>query len=395
MSDAASPRVEIIHPDFRAILRPDTRIEPIAQGLKFTEGPAWFDQGQCLIFSDIPGDTMYRWTAGAGHEVFRRPSRNANGNTVDLQGRLLTCEHGSRQLTRTEPDGSVTVLAATFGRRRLNSPNDVIVQRDGTIWFTDPPYGINPKLSEQPHNYVFRLDPGATEPVAVAADFSRPNGLCFSPDERWLYVADSDTSIHHVRRFAVGPDKALAGGEVFVTIDPGLPDGIRVDADGRLFSTAADGVHVFSPRRTARQAAHPPDRRQLPVRRPRPRDALHRRHQHRLGRPPGRAGRALARPAAWPSRGDAEWNCGLGGCTPRSPYSGLKGRQDFAGGVSPRTNMSLIISQPWKGGRNDEPDAPTRQTQSPPFCRPSGASCKKSRLPGAYAPGKIRRTLRG
>jgi gluconolactonase len=150
-------------------------------------------------------------------------------------------------VTRTERDGGITVLADSHGGRKLNSPNDVAVRSDGTVWFTDPPYGIGPEEVEQSANYVFRLDPGAPEPAPVAGDFSMPNGLAFSPDETTLYVADSDTSIHHIRRFRVTEKGEIAGGEVFVTVDPGIPDGIRVDAAGRLYSTAGDGVHVFGP----------------------------------------------------------------------------------------------------------------------------------------------------
>lgn len=248
MTNAGQPvGIEVLHEGFREVLRPDSAMECVAEGLRFTEGPAWFAEGQFLLFSDIPGDTIYRWAPGRAHDVWRRPSRHANGNTVDLQGRLITCEHGSRTLTRTEPAGTEVTLAATYGGKRLNSPNDAVVKRDGTIWFTDPPYGIKPSMSEQSANYVFRLDEGAAEPVPVADDFSRPNGLCFSPDETLLYVADSDTAIHHIRVFRVRPDNTLEGGEVFATIDPGLPDGMRVDTQGRLYSTSAEGIHVLSP----------------------------------------------------------------------------------------------------------------------------------------------------
>jgi len=239
--------VEIIDESMREILHDETSLRCVAEGMKFTEGPAWFADGEFLLFSDIPGDTIYRRREGGRAEVWRRPSRNANGNTVDLQGRLITCEHGSRTLTRTESDGSVVTLAATYKGKKLNSPNDAVVKSDGTIWFTDPPYGINPKRSEQPANYVFRLDEGAAEPVAVTADLSRPNGLCFSPDEELLYIADSDTKLHHIRRFRVLADSTLEGGEVFVTIENGVPDGIRVDSEGRLYSTSAEGVCVYSP----------------------------------------------------------------------------------------------------------------------------------------------------
>jgi gluconolactonase len=188
---------------------------------------------------------MYRWRPGEGHTVWRKPSHHANGNTVDREGRLLTCEHGSRRVTRTERDGSVTVLAESYRGRKLNSPNDVVVKSDGSIWFTDPPYGIEPGEREQPANFVFRLPGAGEEPVALIDDFSRPNGLCFSPEEELLYVADSDHEIHHVRRFRVRGDGGLEGGEVFATIEPGIPDGMRVDAAGRLYVSAKDGVQVF------------------------------------------------------------------------------------------------------------------------------------------------------
>jgi gluconolactonase len=245
----STPGIEAVAPWFAEVARPDAEVRLVADGFQFTEGPVWIDPGNgpCLLFSDIPGDTIYRWTESEGHGVWRKPSHNANGNTVDLEGRLVTCEHGSRTVTRTGRDGSVATLASSFDGKRLNSPNDVVVKRDGTIWFTDPPYGIKPEEIEQPASYVFRLDPGAEEPVPVADDFSRPNGLCFSPDEKLLYVDDSDTEIHHIRRFRVHEDNTLEGGEVFVTVTPGVPDGMRVDEAGRLYSTAGDGIHVFMP----------------------------------------------------------------------------------------------------------------------------------------------------
>ena len=244
---ALHPNVEIIDRAFEPILSPDTTVRRIATGFEFTEGPAWLARGSFLLFSDIPADTIYRWTESEGHTVWRRPSHQANGNTVDTEGRLVTCEHGSRSVTRTEDDGAITTLVSTHQGKKLNSPNDLVVARDGAIWFTDPPYGIGPEQAEQPANYVFRLDPGAAEPVPVADDFSRPNGLCFSPDHKFLYIADSDPEVHHIRRFRVRSDGTLTAGEVFVSIDPGIPDGIRTDRSGRLYSTAADGVHVFSP----------------------------------------------------------------------------------------------------------------------------------------------------
>jgi gluconolactonase len=244
---AQDAAVEILHQAMRQVVAPGESVHLLADSFQFTEGPVWLPQdGGLLIFSDIPADTLYRWTEAGDAEVFRRPSHNANGNAVDREGRLVTCEHGSRTVTRTGADGTVETIASTYQGKRLNSPNDVVVKRDGTIWFTDPPYGIKEIQREQPANYVFRLDPGAAEPVQVADDFSRPNGLCFSPDERFLYVADSNAKESVVRRFRVTAQNTLADGEVFAKIQPPAPDGIRADADGRLYVTAGDGVHVFA-----------------------------------------------------------------------------------------------------------------------------------------------------
>jgi len=230
---------------FRAILRPDSKLQKLAGDFKFTEGPVWVAKEGHLLFSDIPANRIYRWSPKEGLSVWREPTGNTNGNTLDRQGRLISCEHSNRRVTRTEADGRITVLADSFGGKRLNSPNDVVVKSDGTIWFTDPPYGIKPEQIEQPHNYVFRLDPdGKLTPVAD--DFDRPNGLCFSPDESLLYIADSSAR-HHVRVFRVTPDNTLAEGRLFATIEPGAPDGMRVDIAGRLYSTAGDGVHVYAP----------------------------------------------------------------------------------------------------------------------------------------------------
>lgn len=252
-ADAPVSREEVLdtRPDARTPLFAElvgtNRLRRLASGFRFTEGPTWYARANCLIFSDIPTDTLYAWTATGGVRVWRQPSRNANGNTTDAAGNLITCEHGSRRVTRTESDGRVTVLAERFNGKRLNSPNDAAVDADGSIWFTDPPYGIKPAESEQPANYVFRLAPDGTL-TAVATDFDRPNGICFAHAPPTLYVADSGRP-HHVRRFAVRADGSLTGGEVFAVIDPGVPDGIRADAYGRLFVTAADGVWVFAPER--------------------------------------------------------------------------------------------------------------------------------------------------
>jgi len=248
-SPAAEPaaRVEIVDDAFKAVADSGAEVRQIATDLKFTEGPTWYAAGKCLLFSDIPADRIYKWTEQGGLAVWREPSHQSNGNTTDNQGRLVTCEHATRRVTRTAADGTVEVLCDSYKGKPLNSPNDVAVRRDGTIWFTDPPYGLKGRKQEQPACYVFRLDPGAKEPVAVADDFTRPNGIAFSPDQTHLYVANSDGKASHVRRFRVNDDKTLAGGEVFCKIRPGAPDGIRCDSGGRLYASVGDGVQVFSP----------------------------------------------------------------------------------------------------------------------------------------------------
>lgn len=227
----------------------DATLDRVVTGMKFTEGPVWVtpkEGGAYLVFSDIPNSTIHKWSAEEGVSELRKPSNQTNGNTTDREGRLISCEHQGRRVVRTEADGTLTVLADVYDGNKLNSPNDAAVKSDGTIWFTDPPYGVDRKLVEQAHNYVFRLDPGTKRLVAVVADFDMPNGICFSPDEKTLYVADSGRP-HHIRAFRVGEDNKLSGGEVFAVIDQGVPDGIRCDAEGRVWSSSGDGVQVFSP----------------------------------------------------------------------------------------------------------------------------------------------------
>jgi gluconolactonase len=210
------------------------------------------------MFSDIPNNRMMRWTPDGTLSVFRAPSNFSNGNTRDREGRLVTCHHGSRSVTRTEHDGSITVLADSFGGRRLNSPNDVVVRSDGTIWFTDPTYGIRTNYEgdaaepEQETRNVYRLDPATGEISIAVDDFIQPNGLAFSPDESVLYVADSGSHPGKeppavIRAFDVGEDGRLGGDRVFARIDTGIPDGFRVDTEGRVWSSARDGVHCFAP----------------------------------------------------------------------------------------------------------------------------------------------------
>ncbi len=231
---------------FRDILAPDSRLTKLAGDFQFTEGPVWVPEGNYLLFSDIPANRICRWSKADGVSVWREPSGHANGNTLDRQGRLITGEHSARRLSRTEKDGTVIALASQFGWKRLNSPNDVVVKSDGTIWFTDPPYGIKPDMQEQPGQYVFRLDPNGALTV-LADDFDKPNGLCFSPDESLIYIADSSLDRHHVRVFRVTPQNTLADGRLFATVVPGVPDGMRMDTAGRLYCTAGDGVQVYAP----------------------------------------------------------------------------------------------------------------------------------------------------
>jgi len=241
---------------FRDLTLPTVKLEKLYSGVLWAEGPVWFADGQFLLFSDIPNNRLLRYVEGGGVSLFRSPSRFSNGNTRDTSGRLVTCEHGSRSVTRTEIDGSITVIADRYDGKRLNSPNDVVVSQDGAVWFSDPPYGIlsdyegGKTPSEQKGNYVYRVDP-VTGKVAIAADdFDKPNGLAFSPDESILYIADSGASHrengpHQVRQFRV-KDGKLSGGEVFADIQPGVPDGLRVDTEGNLWISCGDGILCYS-----------------------------------------------------------------------------------------------------------------------------------------------------
>ncbi|HYG77972.1 MAG TPA: SMP-30/gluconolactonase/LRE family protein [Planctomycetota bacterium] len=233
--------------EFAKIVAKDAKVEKLASGMKFLEGPVWIQAEKMVVYSDIPNNTLVKWSAKDGPGVFRNPSNNSNGTYLNSEGLLLCCEHSSRRVTRTERDGSITVLADSYDGKKLNSPNDLAVKSDGTIWFTDPPYGI-PKTEkqEQPKNFVFRLDPKTKVLKALVDDFDRPNGICFSPDEKKLYVADSGKP-RHIRVFDVNDDGTVANGKVFCAIDKGAPDGIRCDTEGRLYSSSAEGVQIFKP----------------------------------------------------------------------------------------------------------------------------------------------------
>ncbi|GGD73012.1 gluconolactonase [Rhizobium sp. BK226] len=249
---------EIHDPRFRQLIVTSAGLDELYSGCRWAEGPVWFNDANQLLWSDIPNQRMLRWTPESGISVYRQPSNFTNGHTRDRQGRLISCEHGTRRVTRTEVDGSITVLADRFEGARLNSPNDVVVKSDGSIWFTDPTYGIMSDyegyraVPEQPTRNVYRLDPATGALSAVVTDFTQPNGLAFSPDETILYVADSAASHdenlpRHIRAFDVVDGASLANGRVFCQIDTGIPDGIRTDMNGNLWSSAADGVHCFDP----------------------------------------------------------------------------------------------------------------------------------------------------
>lgn len=238
---------------FRACVPDGAKLTKLAGDLQFTEGPVWLKASRTLVFSDIPANEMKQWTAAGGVTTYRKPSHNANGNIVDRTGRLLTCEHSGRRVAVQERDGTVRTLIDSFEGKRLNSPNDAVVRSDGTVWFTDPEYGLktDPQTKkrldkEQPGNFVYRHDPKTGKTTAVVKDFVQPNGLAFSPDEKKLYIADSGTP-KHIRVFTVQADGSLSGGEIFCKLDQGTPDGIRVDQQGRVWSSAGDGVHIYAP----------------------------------------------------------------------------------------------------------------------------------------------------
>jgi gluconolactonase len=251
---------ELIHPSFASLVLPNVHVDVLWTGGRWLEGPCYVPASRCLLFSDIPNDRVMRWDEPSGAvSVFQSPAGYQNGRALDRAGRVVFCEHGGRRVARTEHDGLVTVIASHYRGALLNSPNDVVVRSDGSVWFTDPTYGIDCDYeghaapSQQEGSFVYRVDPVSGAVEAVATDFLKPNGLAFSPDERTLYVADSGASHQpdgprHIRTLAVADDgRSLRDEGVLAVSDAGIFDGFRIDREGNLWIGAGDGVHCLSP----------------------------------------------------------------------------------------------------------------------------------------------------
>jgi gluconolactonase len=254
------PAIEIVEPTFAKYRIFNASVERLVSDCRWCEGPVWFGDGRYLLWSDIPNNRILKWEEETGVvSVFRRPSAHSNGNTRDRQGRLVTCEHAGRRVTRTEYDGSITVILDRFEGKPLNSPNDVVVKSDNSIWFTDPPFGITGNYegyaaAQELPQHVYRVDAVTGRASVVADDLAGPNGLAFSPDERKLYIVESRGEPNRrIRAFDVVDGVRLSNGQVFVDAGPGTPDGFRCDVDGNLWcgwgmgSKELDGVTIFSP----------------------------------------------------------------------------------------------------------------------------------------------------
>ena len=268
--------VEVVDPRFAKYKVNNAAVERLYTGARWAEGPVWFGDGRYLVFSDIPNNRMLRWLEDTGEvSVFRSPSNYSNGNTRDRQGRLITCEHDARRVTRTEHDGTITVLMDQFEGKKFNAPNDVVVHSDGAIWFSDPGYGImsNYEGHRAPFELtanVYRLDPQTGKAAVVASGLDKPNGLCFSPDEKRLYIVDTGVpkrpaDPHPIFVYDVEDGVRLKNKRLFVNMAPGTSDGIRCDVDGNVWSAAGwagedyNGVHVFAPDGTLIGKIHLPE----------------------------------------------------------------------------------------------------------------------------------------
>lgn len=256
----AGEHYEIRDERFRRLIHGNARIDTLWSGGRWAEGPAYFAAGRYLIWSDIPNDRLLRWDEMSGAvAVFEQPCRNQNGHTIDQLGRMIACEHRGRCVSRYEIDGSRTILADSYGGKRLNSPNDVVVKSDGSIWFTDPSYGIDSNYEgdaapmEQDGRHVYRIDPDSGVVTRVVDDMKQPNGLAFSPDESMLFVADTGRTHFpdckpKIRRYPLAADgRSLGAGEDFIFCDTGLFDGFRLDSQGNIWASAGDGVHCYAP----------------------------------------------------------------------------------------------------------------------------------------------------
>ncbi len=240
---------------FNDLVVHDAPLRHLADGCVWAEGPVWIADGEYVLWSDIPNNRIMRWSESDGASVWRQPSNHTNGHTVDRQGRLVSCEHSRNRISRTESDGSVVTLVERYEGDRFNSPNDLVVKSDDTIWFTDPPYGIlsnkegNARESEIGANYVYRFDPASSALTIVGEGFDRPNGIAFSPDEKTIYISDTGAP-RNIRAFDVQDDGTLTNGRFFAAPEPPASDGFRLDTDGNMWTSAGDGVHVFTPEGT-------------------------------------------------------------------------------------------------------------------------------------------------
>ena len=250
--------IEIYDDRLRAIIPPDSSLQKLANGAVHSEGPLYFHEDDSVVWSDAHGNRLLRWSATENVSVLRDPSDYQSGNYRDLEGRLVACSSGLRAIIRREDDGEWKVLVDRYQGKRFNSPNDLVVKSDGTIWFTDPPYGITEPNQgyggeqEQPGSYVYRFDPATGEISPIVTDMVRPNGLAFSPDESLLYVSDTAAfnipeGPHHIRVYEVVDNRYVKNGRVFCVIDPGQPDGFRVDEHGNVFTSSQDSVQIYAP----------------------------------------------------------------------------------------------------------------------------------------------------